>query len=112
MRERSVRIALVVVDLFVAVSAVAGAVGLIAGNMVPLSVLRGTAFADFTIPALLLGIVVGGSALAAGGTIAATVQLVERLGGQVVSLAFLIELTALGGRQLLTGRDVYALLAY
>lgn len=63
---RSVRIAAVVVDLFAAVSAFAGAIGLVVGYMnIPLSVLRTTPFADFTIPALLLGIVVGGSALAA-----------------------------------------------
>jgi hypothetical protein len=66
MRQRNVRIALVVVDLFLAVSAIAGAVGLVVGFMnIPLSVLQGTAFADFTVPALLLGLVVGGSALAA-----------------------------------------------
>lgn len=66
MRERSVRIAVVVVDLFAAVSAFAGAIGLVVGYMnIPLSVLSTTPFADFTVPALLLGIVVGGSALAA-----------------------------------------------
>jgi hypothetical protein len=66
MRERNVRIMLVVVDLFLAVSAFVGAVGLVVGFMkIPLSVLRGTPFADFTVPALLLGIVVGGSALVA-----------------------------------------------
>jgi hypothetical protein len=66
MRERNVRIALVVVDLFAAVSAIVGAVGLLVGYMnIPLSVLGGTPFADFTVPALLLGIIVGGSALAA-----------------------------------------------
>jgi hypothetical protein len=66
MQVRGIRIALVVVDLFLAVSAVAGAIGLVAGFMnIPLSVLGGTPFADFTVPALLLGIAVGGSALAA-----------------------------------------------
>jgi len=66
MRQRNVRILLVVVDLFAAVSAIVGAVGLLVGYMnIPLSVLGGTAFADFTVPALLLGIIVGGSALAA-----------------------------------------------
>jgi len=66
MRERNVRIAMIVVDLFAAVSAIMGAVGLVVGFMnIPLSVLNGTPFADFTVPALLLGIVVGGSALAA-----------------------------------------------
>lgn len=66
MNERNVRIAVVIVDLFAGVSAVAGAIGLVAGFMqIPLSVLSGTPFANFMIPALLLGLVVGGSALAA-----------------------------------------------
>jgi hypothetical protein len=66
MNERNARAAVVVVDLFAAVSAIAGAVGLVAGFMnIPVSVLESTPFADFTIPALLLGFVVGGSALAA-----------------------------------------------
>lgn len=50
--------------------------------------------------------------LATGGTTAGTVKLLERLDAQVVSLAFLIELTALGGRERLPGQDVYALLQY
>ncbi len=66
MRERGVRVAVVVVDAFVALSAIVGAVGLLVGFMqIPLSVLNGAPFTNFTIPALLLGIVVGGSALAA-----------------------------------------------
>lgn len=66
MSEKGIRITLVVVDLFLAVSAIAGASGLVVGFMnVPLSVLHGTPFVDFTVPSLLLGIVVGGSALAA-----------------------------------------------
>lgn len=64
--ERGIRIALVVVNLFAAVSAIVGAIGLVVGFMdIPLSVLQTTPFVDFTVPALLLGIVVGGSALAA-----------------------------------------------
>jgi len=50
--------------------------------------------------------------LATGGTTAGTVQLLTKLGAQVVSLAFLIELTGLGGRSQLPGQDVFALLAY
>jgi hypothetical protein len=66
MRTRGVRTALVILDLFAGVSAIVGAVGLVVGYMhIPLSELSGTPFADFTVPALLLGIVVGGSALAA-----------------------------------------------
>lgn len=66
MGEKRVRIAVVVVDLFEAVSAIVGAVGLVVGYMnIPVSVLSGTPFTDFTVPALLLGFVVGGSALVA-----------------------------------------------
>lgn len=48
--------------------------------------------------------------LATGGTAAAAAQLVERCGGQVVALAFLLELAGLGGRERLTGRTVETLL--
>ena len=48
--------------------------------------------------------------LATGGTAAAAVSLVERLGATVVGVAVLIELVALGGRSRLPGRDVSALL--
>jgi adenine phosphoribosyltransferase len=50
--------------------------------------------------------------LATGGTTEGTVRLVESLGADVVSLAFLIELAALGGRNRLPGRDVFALLSF
>ena len=50
--------------------------------------------------------------LATGGTTQGTVRLVERLGAEVVSLAFLIELTGLAGRVRLPGLDVFALLDY
>jgi hypothetical protein len=66
MGEKNIRIAVVVVNLFAALSAFAGALGLVVGFMnIPLSELRTTPFADFTVPALLLGFVVGGSALTA-----------------------------------------------
>ena len=44
--------------------------------------------------------------LATGGTTAATIELVEKLGGEVVGLAFLIELLDLKGRDL-SGRIAY-----
>ncbi|TYC48079.1 adenine phosphoribosyltransferase [Weissella muntiaci] len=50
--------------------------------------------------------------LATGGTIAATINLVERLGGEVVALAFLIELNDLHGRDRLAGYDILALMNY
>ncbi|HUF33584.1 MAG TPA: adenine phosphoribosyltransferase [Acidimicrobiales bacterium] len=50
--------------------------------------------------------------LATGGTAAATADLVERLGGVVVGLAFVLELAALGGRAKLPGREVVTLASY
>ena len=50
--------------------------------------------------------------LATGGTAAAVAQLIERLGGKVAGLGFLIELDFLKGRDKLGGHDVHALLHY
>lgn len=50
--------------------------------------------------------------LATGGTIEATIKLVEELGGIVVGCAFLIELSYLDGRSKLKGHDVLALMTY
>jgi len=50
--------------------------------------------------------------LATGGTAAATVALVDKLGASVVGLAFVIELDALGGRGRLAGHDAHSLLHY
>ena len=50
--------------------------------------------------------------LATGGTAAATVKLVQEVGGQVEALAFLIELVGLNGRERLTGHEVYPVLKY
>jgi adenine phosphoribosyltransferase len=48
--------------------------------------------------------------LATGGTTAAVIKLVEKAGGQVTGLAFLIELTALKGRDKLKGYPVISLI--
>ena len=50
--------------------------------------------------------------LATGGTARALAELVERLGGDVVGCAFLVELAFLDGRRRLEGFDVHALVAY
>lgn len=50
--------------------------------------------------------------LATGGTAAACVQLVEKLGGEVAGLGFAIELVFLNGRKKLEGQNVFSLLKY
>jgi len=49
--------------------------------------------------------------LATGGTVKANIELVEKLGGNVVGLGFLIELDYLDGRKVIDGKyDVYSLI--
>lgn len=50
--------------------------------------------------------------LATGGTMAATIQLVEQCGAHIIEAAFLIELTALQGRERLAPHLVTALIRY
>ncbi|PKR85196.1 adenine phosphoribosyltransferase [Heyndrickxia camelliae] len=50
--------------------------------------------------------------LATGGTIEATIKLVEQLGGVVAGIAFLIELSYLEGRKKLDGYDILTLMEY
>jgi adenine phosphoribosyltransferase len=50
--------------------------------------------------------------LATGGTIDATIRLVEQLGGVVAGIAFLIELSYLNGRSKLSNYDILALIKY
>ena len=50
--------------------------------------------------------------LATGGTARAICQLVEELGGKIVGVCFLIELTSLKGREKLKGYDIFSLIKY
>ena len=50
--------------------------------------------------------------LATGGTVKASIELIERLGGIVVGCAFLIELTDLKGRDKIKGYDIFTLMDY
>ncbi len=50
--------------------------------------------------------------LATGGTAAATTALVKKLGGDVQSLAFLVELEFLNGRRKLGSEAIYSVLKY
>jgi adenine phosphoribosyltransferase len=57
-------------------------------------------------------VVVLDDVLATGGTARAKIELVERLGAEVVGALFVIELTFLNGRKKLDHTDVHALIAY
>lgn len=50
--------------------------------------------------------------LATGGTVEAAIKLVEKLGGNVIGIAFLIELVDLKGMERLKGYPVYSVLKY
>jgi adenine phosphoribosyltransferase len=50
--------------------------------------------------------------IATGGTICAAIDLVRTMQCEIVEVAFLIELTALGGRKRLQGYNMFSLLQY
>jgi adenine phosphoribosyltransferase len=50
--------------------------------------------------------------LATGGTAAATVHLIQQLGGKIAGVGFLVELAALGGRKKIDGCEVCSLITY
>jgi adenine phosphoribosyltransferase len=57
-------------------------------------------------------VVIHDDVLATGGTVEAIAGLVEQLGGTVVGVNFVIELSFLGGRQRLEDYDLYSLITY
>jgi adenine phosphoribosyltransferase len=57
-------------------------------------------------------VIVSDDLLATGGTAAATVELVKKLGGKVNGAVFAVELTFLKGRAKLPGLDVFSLIQY
>lgn len=57
-------------------------------------------------------VVIHDDVLATGGTVNAIAGLVEQLGGEVVGVNFVIELSFLGGREKLGAYDVFSLLTY
>ena len=73
MKQKRIRIVLVVLEVFIALSAIAGGIALLTGA-IPASLdgLRGSPFVDYTIPALLLMVIVGGGMLLAAATILTT----------------------------------------
>ena len=50
--------------------------------------------------------------LATGGTVQGTIELVQRLGGEIAGLSFMVELTGLNGREALGDFQIHTLLTY
>jgi hypothetical protein len=64
--RKTLNIILIVLTIFLALTAVAGGIALIANlNTPPVAMLEGSLFRDYTIPGLALAVIVGGSALCA-----------------------------------------------
>lgn len=50
--------------------------------------------------------------LATGGTMAAACELIKKLGAEIAGVAFLVELTALSGREKLEGYSIHTVISY
>ncbi|MHC5074354.1 MAG: adenine phosphoribosyltransferase, partial [Planctomycetota bacterium] len=50
--------------------------------------------------------------LATGGTMAAACKLIEKIGGNIIGISFLIELTDLKGRQKLTDYNIHTVISF
>ena len=57
-------------------------------------------------------VVIADDLIATGGTLKSTIKLIEQLGGEVVGICTLIELTYLEGRKKLDGYNVFSLIKY
>src|SRR5260370_34742622 len=71
MKHKGIRIALVVIEACIGLGAIGGGIALLIGafgQWLPVAWLRGTPFNDYTIPGLILTIVVGGGMLLAAAT--------------------------------------------
>ena len=74
----------------------------------------GTATIEMHKDAIVQGqkVVIVDDLIATGGTTEAIIKLIERLGGEVVKVVFLIELEGLNGREKLAGYDVDSVIKY
>jgi len=100
MSTRIERIAIVTVSIFIALSAAGGAIGLIGGGLpFPPEWLEGTPFATYVGPGVILGVVVGGSAMLA----AVMILRGQPLALPVTFVAGLIQLGWIVGEVLLVG---------
>ena len=70
----------------------------------------GVSEVELHMDALIKGerVVIVDDLIATGGTVAAAIKLIEKLGGKIVECAFVIELTDLRGRELLKDYNVFS----
>lgn len=57
-------------------------------------------------------VLIADDVLATGGTVATAIDLVKKVGGEILELAFLVELTFLKGRERLEGYPVFSVIQY
>jgi hypothetical protein len=72
LKHKVIRVALFAIEAFIGLTAIQGGIGLLRGTfdqVLQVTWLAGTPFSDYTIPGLVLVIVVGGSALLAAATV-------------------------------------------
>src|SRR5437762_11972532 len=72
MNHNAIRIPLIVIEAFIGLGAIGGGIAILTGafdQWLPLAWLQGTPFSDYTIPGLMLAIVVGGGMLLAAATV-------------------------------------------
>ena len=104
LKHKVIRIALVVIEAFIGLTAIQGGIALLRGTFdqyVPVAWLAGTPFSDYTIPGLVLVIVVGGSALLAVATVfihRAWAVLVSVLAGLLMAGYEVVEVVSLDSK--------------
>ncbi len=72
MKHKAIRIVLVVIEAIIGLGAIGGGIAILTGSFdqwLPLAWLQSTPFSDYTIPGLILLIVIGGGMLLAAGTV-------------------------------------------
>jgi hypothetical protein len=72
MKHKAIRIALVVIEALIGLGAIGGGIAILTGvfdHWFPIAWLQGTPFSDYTIPGLVLLIVIGGGMLLAAATV-------------------------------------------
>lgn len=92
--------ALYCLNLFLGLTAVAGGIALLAGLIkVPISVLAGSPFTDFTVPAILLAAIVGGTSLLAAWLVHLRLSVgvqVSAVAGGAITIFEIVEWTVIG----------------